>query len=1661
MRLEKLNSAKKQEEYLEAALKRVTSMSEAKELVRLVQAIPEKKRNPVLAREVQKRKQEVMRTSTQERKNLKDKVEKKTQDKDQGNAFTKLGKSADSWWEKSNLNWRNWSQTTKSNVKAGTIGLAAAAAVYGLYRFGRWFFTKAKEAGEKTVERTKKGWSILKIAGASVVTGLAIFLGLKGLETYLKNRAIATAKEKVQQLEDLAANGGELTEQQLRELMNARNYLAANKPGSADGRKTESKVAKKKKKIKKKVTEGAEHLRVSADYVYVGRSIVTFQKSPYWDVEPETKWNYVAGIIAHEKNRSTLRMKEMFQALPKGGDVDTSVVRIPDGNKEQSKKAARLVVEYCRKAKPRALKAGFTEKEIDDMSFAEYLAIVASGYQSMGKIFKHIKKSKGDFVDALKQEALSKIVSEDAGMQKEVELILEDIPEAKNVNKATLLATLMGLGDLTVNSFETSEHNKGDMGKVISAIAKKMQQDKQTPRYILPFFHTLFPEDTWDDDMTKNVAVVERMWLNETSISRAVRQFLYYRMMRRGNPAGVVLMQAEVHSHVAEREHASWGLKTKRYQMINRIVRVATSGSWEEWDKMDVEIDKKMLFEAMNKIKGVSGVATLLALLGWFKVVGEGFSILGSVSKEYPIAFWSGAGVLGSTLAGTRVYKHLLAGSPETVKRGLDSLVARRSTNIKLVRGAQSLIISKDSARSARANFSGIYDKIDALTRESSVIGNKVDDALRTCTTATFRGSETAWSDFYDAVKELKGTSPAVDDALDAILKYAVTIKGDKEVRFAIAVSAYPKLSWLGKLSGMPIATAAMLKDGVAQFPVDAFAQVDPRSLTLTPIEQAILMEDEAARLQRYKDLLRDGATLDDLIRSGVHAGDLPQLGSLDDVAKAVSAADEVHRMRCIRQLLASQTADDLIALGLKEADVMQALAATSEIDDAVRLQRIGELLHTRSVDDLVQFFPVDDVHRARAVSYAATEGLPETWKASEVFRTQFNAMRGQYAEKGLQMFDDAVAHLGMYEIAPDELMDLLKSHGVIEVLGDVGRFGENYVDDALKAAVAVAKGPARVQAIERVCGFIGGLHGVADAKVFSPQVLRRIAEWKHADPGLVRKFAQQLISAGGTGADATKFSQAGSRFLKRVRNPRLASQAQKALSNADDMLKAIENAQRLNVLRTGGLLYAGMLGLDVGFFLLDLTLYEEAKKRVEDAQKKFDAYLTPKNGFTKKTVMGRDVYTHTSGVRIESAYIRQQIGTLDDPEEFRKNISLAMAGVTAGGGMLALTAPSLSLGPAGLVVTLSLVTVHGASSVWQQKEQREFLEETPMPVLALLGMAGTVGMDAYTVNAAASNGMVSDMFYASGSEEQKREIRKRAVTILFWQELGALEHDQPGIVAEILKGRDLVSFTRENGDFFGRDYDAIIQPYLSARLFELANDGTALWSEFKDMKIDEGWFDATNVSIQDYRRAVREAAILYVQHLRELRYRHLRRENIDLVSVRAANEQGEKITSSERIRFLAGRDAEDAERAVILSGAANLNVFDVRAGDVHRQKDGEERLPPHEAPTIAQKLVEQIRTQLNASETIVVTKAGGGFDEVSAMSMSTHEATVPRARRAFDANAFMATLPAHVLPDAKKRNYPLRHLAYMAMTEDPPTKENEAENEADRFDFFLFFNVK
>lgn len=474
-----------------------------------------------------------------------------------------------------------------------------------------------------------------------------------------------------------------------------------------------------------------ERAKGSALPSMAARMIVSFEQHPevQWpeNESPKNQREKIVTVINQLMLREDVTMEQIFSCVPAGKLNRMLLEKLyeppADSTPEQRDRyllAAELVVRSCVRHKQEIqrgyLASGEQEKGLwERITFRQFMGEFGHAFEAFEKLQhqiveeKRIDPSAWDFdsvansVGKGKGQAaeLTKLfLAEDEfsawkGKERELQGILEDVSYAKILE---YLQKKEISPEVTVNGFEnlikTNKPLADDdvLGRALLAFCRHLP----TPEQMEPFFHKVFPTAEYSlEDRDANIAVI-RAYLKDTMpMHQAVRFFMYQRMIEKGNPAGVVLMQAEVFRFIRQKEQGMLGedyLKTRAHEAVQNLAKsVVAEDFFPELRKHFPSLDARMQLQLQDTLErfGPSAFRTAAAaFLGPAFIAAEPAIAFVKRNKE-PVAAIGGTVGSGTLWWKYRNFK-LSRSSPQAVVRavesraGIDSLGARMRAFLKL-----------------------------------------------------------------------------------------------------------------------------------------------------------------------------------------------------------------------------------------------------------------------------------------------------------------------------------------------------------------------------------------------------------------------------------------------------------------------------------------------------------------------------------------------------------------------------------------------------------------------------------------------------------------------------------------------------------------------------------------------------------------------------------------------------------------------------------------------------------------------------------------------------------------------------------------------------------------------------------------------------------------
>ena len=753
--------------------------------------------------------------------------------------------------EKSWADWIGWnklSPKTQDRIIVGTAVIGTAVGVVALYKFGKWLFGKAKHG----VDQAKVG---LGRVGKTVLIGSALalaYFGFSGAQAYATEKmkekvtqkvdeGVRMAEEKYAALsEQLRTATGEqrkIIEQQLAETRAQMEKIQAkltkvSKPVPTPHKETPqtnlnpgktNEESSSGKETKPNVGGVAIEVLKEGSLPLIARALVAFEKMPDWDAQEKTRVQHVIDVFSTSQKKN---MAEVFSSV--SGNIVQTPLFATVVDRESHEKAQILIVRYCEKNRAQLRASGVSEADIQGMSLEKYLTAIGGSYAVAGSIFEKLRMNSGDFLKAMQETDIRALFSSNGGLQQEINSFLHDRKKQLNGVEVSALELAQVLPKLEQSAGEfLGNYEKVDMPEKIKNTIRELclEMDSiETFKYMLPFFHNIFPEHDWSEATVENIATARQILMNNMPLHQAVRFHLYVRMMRKGNAAGVVLTQAEIFKYVVDRDQgmSKWTpwAKNNDIRMADSIAGVASKGTWEEWNKMDLDVDDRLVYEAMDKMGIVAkdvGWNSAAALLGF----GTKGAVAGlTLSWNHPVTIGTPVALLSSLIAFKRykAYKH--SSIPHEVVSTLRKMIDDRAFFKRAMRGMRGLEVSYEAVVSAEAHLDELMQALRKAVisgGESKKVAIELTEEVYKCTTATFKNGRPAWNRLWDAAKRYQGQSTHIDE----VIRIIGEVRADEAVCNAISVAAKPYIGRMRYLL-IPFAQAKQLIRGVPLKPGEA-----------------------------------------------------------------------------------------------------------------------------------------------------------------------------------------------------------------------------------------------------------------------------------------------------------------------------------------------------------------------------------------------------------------------------------------------------------------------------------------------------------------------------------------------------------------------------------------------------------------------------------------------------------------------------------------------------------------------------------------------------------------------------------------------------------------------------------------------------------------------
>lgn len=659
-------------------------------------------------------------------------------------------------------------ERTRAAMYAGT-----GIAVVGGILLAKWLIGRAKNTAESVKEKTKTGWKWLKWGALAGVLTVGGYIGIKAAKDQIEKMGLRKLQEQWTKVQDRLANVQNLTVKEyaalkqkraeLEEKMKA--YLTQPTVGSAPA------AAPVAPTVADRAREtGAEAVETGTDYA-IASSLARFCPSPDWARVNADKQNTIYGIMRHTGN-ATLTIGAITngtRAFVVGEENETTA--------EDNRQATELLRTFCTAQKPKLIERmvkrdGLTQEaataQVDAMPFVPFIKQAASAFvhaEQAAEILQRAYANREALLDLDKLGTLSDL-SEDLKMQLRT-FMDKSIPmteeEKAKITTDKLVQLALHKAGIFVRALEEPKANAPTEEKALYRFVTEEAATRETAKSMLPFFHKVFLNpDVWSEtNMEHNITIVTGYMQDWMTVDQVLRMYLYRKMIEAGNPAGVVLMQAAMLKYVTVREYGGdnlIGLKTKKYDMMQRIAEKFTASGMEEfseeWEKL-YEMDPTALEQAQEILGSVltetgKGIVGIIA-----GSVQEGASAVKSAITENRKT--AAAIAVAVPTAAYRVYAWKENYAPYEINNNL-----RKSGSDWFKRR----ILHRTGAKFYTKTASEFDTIFNAIKSDTTLL-----KSLEKCCKS--QGSQTVWNDLLTELIVRFPTNPDVINAAEHFTKYS------------------------------------------------------------------------------------------------------------------------------------------------------------------------------------------------------------------------------------------------------------------------------------------------------------------------------------------------------------------------------------------------------------------------------------------------------------------------------------------------------------------------------------------------------------------------------------------------------------------------------------------------------------------------------------------------------------------------------------------------------------------------------------------------------------------------------------------------------------------------------------------------------------------------
>ncbi len=395
------------------------------------------------------------------------------------------------------------------------------------------------------------------------------------------------------------------------------------------------------------------------------------------------------------------------------------------GEIESRRQASLYLWNFCRKHKKTAEE--YVPKDGKPLTLNTFLKKVAETYAAALHIDEKYRAARGDVFAAINNFDGKELFLTSSTLSNEAKEYLEQSmrdsgfseEEISQLNWKELLRIFTSLEVSIAGS--TTEDDGSTISKVKQRLQEKLKDRNSTDvhKYMLPFFHRILPQETWDEkDREKNEEKVHGYLVNHMSMDTALRCTFYTHLIKKGNPTGLVLMQAEILKFIASKETSifSFEKQTVMTRIAETLSEVGTDKLSDEWETLN--LDPTMIEKGLGVLKSAFQEGGKEALKAAAKGVWEGGKFIPAVAADHPILTGTAGAVV---LAGIGAYEQ--AGLDST--KFIDALgdASKR-------KGYNNLWRSKALADKRRVAVTALKEIEKILLQEGGEAGIKILDTF-------------------------------------------------------------------------------------------------------------------------------------------------------------------------------------------------------------------------------------------------------------------------------------------------------------------------------------------------------------------------------------------------------------------------------------------------------------------------------------------------------------------------------------------------------------------------------------------------------------------------------------------------------------------------------------------------------------------------------------------------------------------------------------------------------------------------------------------------------------------------------------------------------------------------------------------------------------------